>query len=254
MKSEDIGRMVNHLDYLGFPKTHEQEIKDKISSDPGKFEIDGKVKFPNYAKEKDMDYTIYFKKFERQDMYHPYMYRAEFEGEQRSQMFRIVEDAAFTTRDAFNLLNGRAVHKMVIDHSDRKMKPFWFKLDLSAKDVHGNYPVNRISVPAHELVIATQLEKQNVEEMKNPLKRVNIILSLYQGNTEAVTIPRQSGKETVYAMVDPLQKSVRLYSGEGKEIDKAKSMSHDRVKDQPVKSTLTLDHDLRIRKRKGKSL
>ncbi|HTF21692.1 MAG TPA: hypothetical protein VK658_26615 [Chryseolinea sp.] len=202
--------ILNELNDLGFPKTHEQELIANLRADPDKFQLNGKVNFPNYGKEKQMGYAIFFKKYEHHDAYHPYMYHARLEKQQRSQMFRITDGSGFTVRDAFNLLHGRAVNKTVRDHRDGKMRPIWFRLDLAIKDVNGNHRINSVSVPGHELVIARQLEQQGVAEMKDPLKRINVILSLYQGNAEPVTRHVQGKAETVYALVDPMQKTVKL--------------------------------------------
>lgn len=244
MNTQDIQWMIQELEFLGFPaKTHAQEIGQNIRDERDKFCIEGKTKFFNYGNEDTLTYGIWFKHYERQQHYYPYAYRAVLNEQDRSRMFPIVQDAAFTLKDAFNLLQGRSVHKMVIDQRDRKLKPIWYQLDLSKTDVHGNYPLNQFLNSTFNL--GNHLDRHGILEMKNPEQRINLILSLYQGNAEAVTMQALGQREPVYVSADPVRNTVKFCSTKGTALS---------TQLEKPSASRQLRDEFRNRKLKGKSL
>jgi len=239
MDRHDLRWTMSELGFLGFPKAHRDEIELKMNADPDKFNIAGKKEFQGMKGMESIDYTIYFKKYDKVNAYHPYMYHAALPNKGRSQNFRIVQDAGFSLPDAFNLLQGRAVHKLVIDHQERKLKPYWFQLDLSGKDIHGNYPITKHQLDPFELSIGRELEARGVKEMLNPTKRVNLVLSLYYGNAEPVTIRNGDKDHHAFAAVFPKERSVKLLNSDGNELTVEAQRAMERKHLQPVAEQLT---------------
>lgn len=248
MDHHDLRWTMIELGFLGFSEAHRDEIARKMENDTDKFNISGKRDFPGMKGKESVDYTIYFKKYDRIDAYHPYMYHAAVPQLERSQSFRMVQDAGFSLPDAFNLLHGRAVHKLVIDHHERRLKPYWFQLDLSTKDVHGNHPVIKHSWSGQELSIGKELEARGVNEMLNPTTRVNLILSLYHGNAEPVTIHSGDQNLRVFAVVSPGERSVKLFNRDGSELTKAIQRKRESKSSEPM------EHHSVARRRKSRGV
>lgn len=74
-----------------------------------------------------MDYQIDFSKSKQGDMYFVNKYQAtlknEDPGKDKSQTFYINKGNGVTAKEAYNMLDGRAVNKKLMDREDNPIKP-----------------------------------------------------------------------------------------------------------------------------------
>lgn len=251
-RDNNIKLIREEFGYLGFRGIPEKAIADNIRIDPDKFQLEGEMQFLQYGLKQDMCYEIFLKKYERQNLYRPYMYQATLKDKpHKTMLFRISNDECLTIRDAFNLLNGRSVQKLVLDWSNRKMHSAWFQLDFGARDVHGNFKLERLPLSNLDYVVSASLDKYPIVEMKYPEERTKLIFSLLRGNVEPVTLLIGDKKVKTFVEATPKNKDVRICTEPGKFL--MESITKSKRKPERI-SWNPPGKRMRKLKRKGKSL
>ncbi len=214
-RTEHLRFMREELRYLGITDFPEKEVADQIISGKDKIRIDGKLEFSEYGKKQEMDYSVFLKNYERPNRYHAYQFLATVKGEQeKTRAFHIRPDAHFNMKDAFNLLNGRAVQKLTYDTHTHKMENQWFQLDPVLKDIHGNAKIERFKLSRIEDKVIASLNAFPIRQMMNPAERVNLILSLFNGNAEPVNILHNGKDLKGFVAASPRQNSVQVHTVE----------------------------------------
>lgn len=208
---------------LGLLDFSENEIAAKLKKDTGKFQVAGQMQFSQYGIKEDLNYEIFLKKTERQNLYHPYMFEATLKDQpEKTMLFRVSNDECFTIHDAFNLLNGRAVQKLVLDWSTRRMHNVWFQLDFDGRDVHGNFKLEQLRVTDQEYAVSVELSKHPIREMRNPEDRINLILSLLKGNAEPITLIKDGKERQAFVQASPKNRTVDVYTSFDGRLQKSK--------------------------------
>lgn len=217
MEEQNLEYIKEELRDLGFKNIPEKEIVEKLRLDPDKLRAAGEMRFWQHGKMEDVLYEIYFKKYERQDMYHPYAYQATLKNDpDKTQPFKISSNNDFTLPEAFNLLNGRAVHKLILDQKTSKLSTAWFQMDFNSRDVHGNYKLDQVKVNDRNYLVGVLLNKYPIREIQDPTRLSALVTSLYQGNSEPVTLAK-NGKETrVFLEAAPRKNGIMLYTSTNK--------------------------------------
>ncbi len=252
MDKRDLTFVQEQLMFLGFQNVPEKEIADKVSADVDKFQVKGEQQFIQFGNKEDMEYAIHFKKYERMDAYHPYMYQATLKDQpERTQAFRMANDDAFTARDAFNLLNGRAVYKWILDWDERRMSGNWFQLDLTEKDVHGNFKLEKLRITDKEYQIGEGLKKYPIKELLSTDDRIKLILALYTGNSVPVTLIKDGKEVRGYVEASPKDSAVKVYSKPGIKFLESKIRQNNQNETMPWEQP---ENSIKKNKRKGKSI
>jgi len=252
MDRSDLTFALDQLNFLGFQNIPEDRIEAKIRQDVDKFRVDGEQQFNQFGSNQTMEYSIHFKKYDRLDAYHPYMYHGTLKDQpEKTQVFRMANDDAFTARDAFNLLNGRAVYKWIIDWDEHRMKGHWFQLDFREKDIHGNFKIDQLKITDKDYQIGNALMRYPITELNNPDQRIRLILSLYCGNCVPVTLNKAGKEERGYAEAAPQRNAVNIYTRPGVKFIQSKvqraSQNNSMLSDQSM-------NPIKRNKRKGKSM
>lgn len=207
------------LEALGFKNIPEKEIARKLRQDPDKFQAEGEMSFPQRGRMEDLSYTIFFKKYERQDLYHAYAYQATLKNDpEKTQAFRISFDNDFTTPQVFNLLNGRAVNKLMLDRKTAKLSTAWFQLDFNTRDAHGNYKVDQVKLNDRSYLLTALLDKSPIREARDPIRQSALITSLYQGNSEPVTLLKDGKEIQAFVQAAPRKNGIEFYLANNKEL------------------------------------
>ena len=147
-------------------------------------------------------------------MYFFNSYTAKLErtdSQSREQTFYINKGKGITAKEAFNLLEGRAVFKEL---TNKEEQPYhaWLQLDFKNKDKHGNY----IARQYHENYgydLAKSLSNLPVKELKHEAQRMELSRSLGRGNIQAVTLEKKDRQERIFIEANPQYKTINLYDG-----------------------------------------
>ncbi|MEO8405027.1 MAG: hypothetical protein ABI480_10540 [Chitinophagaceae bacterium] len=210
MKSENVEYLINTLRMTGFGEELNKALVDNMQKMPPEFTLHHQDEFNG----KKMSYDLQFKLGDKQDMYffNNYAARMESDAGEKQQTFYMNNNRIVTAKEAFNLLDGRAVYKELINKTKEKYDT-WLKMDFENKTENGNYKLTYI----HEnfgYKIEKAIDKLNLQGLENPEKREQLLKSLEKGNLQAVT--DQNG-ERIYIAAEPesgKSQKVQMYDKE----------------------------------------
>lgn len=159
--------------------------------------------------------TLYFRKGEPGDRYYFNRYEAILQyaqGPEReiSQTFYLNRGQGITLKEAFNLLEGRAVHKNLFDQEGNQYQA-WFQLNKKERDDSGNYLLKQFH-QHYGYDLEKALEKLPILELEEPGQREALIRSLQKGNLQVVTMGELGKIERMFIQANPQYKSITLFN------------------------------------------
>lgn len=213
----------NNFDYLksnirnhGFGETLAPALEAQLQQGVAEFTLAYKTE----VNKREMEATLYFKKSETTDMYFFNKYDTRLKNEKDetlSQTFYINNGWGVTLKEAYNLLNGRAVHKELTNKDDQKYTA-WIQLDFSAKDKHGNYERKQYHAN-YGYDLKETLAAYPIKEMGKEKDMEMLLKSLERGNVQQVTVQSPTGDVKVFIEANPQYKSVNLYDHQLKRLN-----------------------------------
>ena len=129
----------------------------------------------------------------------------------RAQTFYIKNGSGVTFKEAFNLLQGRAVYKQLTD-SDEETYHAWIELDFSQRTPDNtNYKIYQFG-RQYGYDLEKILENYPIEELTLEALKAHLILSLKKGNWHPVTFVKAHKRETVYIAANPTFQTISICS------------------------------------------
>jgi hypothetical protein len=223
MNENNINYLINQVKFTGFGDSLEYAIRENVAKGGTDFQLNYKPEFGNDKAEA----TLNFRK-SKEDNYFFNSYDlavAQKEGDALTQNFRVFRSTQITTRDkdgvaqvdnegkdlkewvnstitlkeAFNLMEGRAVLKDYVvpkkeddvNGIDKKYSQ-WNTIDFSSKEANGNYTMKKYAPYELDAKLSTYHIKDFNE---NPSVKKEIMDSLHKGNRQVVTVVMPDGKE-----------------------------------------------------------
>jgi hypothetical protein len=210
MNNDNFEFLQDSLKYLGFGEKLQlnKQLKEKIGGQPKDFQLNTQASFDPSSK---LDAVLHFRKSDQSDMYFFNKYDASLKNaddpsKDRAQTFYINKGSGVTLKEAFNLLEGRAVNKDLTNQEGQKYNA-WMKLNFNEKDPYGNYKMGKYT-QGYGFNLERQLGKVPVEESSpNHAKYNEILKSLKKGNLVEV----HSQGETFFISANPPAGKVELF-------------------------------------------
>lgn len=217
MNKENLQYLTDNIKYMGFGETLKAELERNMGEGKGEFQLHFKAEI----NKKPFEATLNFRKSDSTDMYFFNNYHASLEksnGEKNGQTFYLNKGKGVTAKEAYNLLDGRAVHK---DLTTKEGQPYkaWIQLDFENKDKNNNFEVKQF----HENYgydLKAAVEKFAVAELNDPDKVKALMQSLEKGNIQSVTIEKDGSSHKMFMEADPQYKKVTLYDSNMKMVAK----------------------------------
>jgi len=233
MNNENFQYLTDNIKYMGFGENLKTELEKNMNEEKAEFQLHYKVEM----NKKPFEATLNFKKSDSTDMYFFNNYHASLEksnGEKTEQTFYLNKSKGVTSKEAFNLLDGRAVHKNLVTKEGQPYKA-WMQLDTGNKDKNNNFEVKHY----HEnygFDLKAAVEKFAITDLKEPEKEKALMQSLQKGNVQSVTIEKDGNNHKMFIEADPQFKKVNLYDSNMKlvskeSIEQYKSVGHTDAKD-----------------------
>lgn len=261
MNKENLQYLTDNIKYMGFGENLKADLEKNMNEGKAEFQL-------NYSAEinkKPFEATLNFRKSDSTDMYFFNNYQATLEksnGEKVDQTFYLNKGKGATAKEAYNLLDGRAVHKELVTKEGQQYKA-WIQLDPNNRDTNNNAVVKQF----HEnygFDLKASVEKFPVVELKDPEKEKTLMQSLQKGNVQSVTIEKDGNNHKVFIEADPQYKKVNLYDANMKPVpkesveqyqsgNKAIKEDMDSDKKKELKQDIKLDKE-KIEKKNDKSL
>jgi len=217
MNNENLQYLTDNIKYMGFGETLKADLERNMGEGKGEFQLHFKAEI----NKKPFEATLNFRKSDSTDMYFFNNYHASLEksnGEKNEQTFYLNKGKGVTAKEAYNLLDGRAVHKDLVTKDGQPYKA-WIQLDFENKDKNNNFEVKQF----HENYgydLKAAVEKFAVTELNDPDKAKALMQSLEKGNVQSVTIEKDGSSHKMFIEADPQYKKVNLYDSNMKLVAK----------------------------------
>ncbi|OOQ62301.1 hypothetical protein [Mucilaginibacter pedocola] len=217
MNTQNADFLKKSLLNLGFGESLNAELDKQIAARSPEFNLQTRHEF----NQKAIDYTLHFKAGNEQDMYFFNRYDAKIPHENDpakdlKQSFFINKGSGITAKEAFNLMEGRAVHKQLYNLEGQKYQA-WITLDkdnltdkgnMKLKHYHENYGYDLKKV----------ISGVGIKEMDNVQGQENLLRSLKKGNAQQVTVTQDGNDTKYYIAANPQFKTIDFYDSNLKKI------------------------------------
>ena len=208
MNTENFQYLSDNLKYMGFGENLKPELEKNLNEGKADFQLHYKAEI----NKKPFEVTMNFRKSDSSDMYFFNNYHASLvkaNGEKAEHTFYLNKGKGITGKEAFNLLDGRSVHKDLVTKEGQPYKA-WMQLDFGTKDKNNNFEVKQF----HEnygFDLKAAVEKFPIAELKDIEKEKALMQSLQKGNVQSVTLEKDGSSHKMFIEADPQFKKVNLY-------------------------------------------
>lgn len=217
MNEQNAQYLKDNIKYMGFGEGLAEELEKKLKEAKPDFQL----QFKSEMGKKPFEATLNFCKSDSTDMYFFNSYTAKLErnnGESKEQLFYLDKGKGITAKEAFNLLEGRAVLKDLTNKNNEPYKA-WVQLDFNTKDKHNNFEVKQY----HENYgydLRAAVGKLAVSELGDAEKEKALMQSLQKGNVQSVSIDKDGSSVKMFIEANPQFKTVNVYDGSMKRVQK----------------------------------
>lgn len=217
MQENNYEYLAKQLLYTGFGEELNLQLRSKMIDDVAQFSLQHQVQYGRDTASASLN----FRKSEESGMYFFNNYSLEVEkgnhSESLKQTFYINKgEDNITLKEAYNLLQGRAIHKELTNKEGEKYGA-WVQLDFKNADENGNFIVKKFH-QNYGYDLAATLEKHPIKELIDPEERKRLLESLERGNRQSVTITSANGEKKLFIEAVPQFKSINLYDADMKRI------------------------------------
>ncbi|HVB04209.1 MAG TPA: hypothetical protein VNE41_10885 [Chitinophagaceae bacterium] len=212
MNKENLQYLQNTVKFLGFEESLLSEMQRQMKEDAPEFQL----KATGHFNRDEVGALLYFRKSEKTDFYFfnkfdlVVLHDKEPEKD-RSQTFFIHGGSGVTFKEAYNLLEGRAVYKTLLDQEGKKYQA-WMQLDFSKVDANGNYRL-RYFYSSYGYDLERTLSAFPIRELGNEDEKEMLIISLNRGNRQLVSFLTAGREQRMYIEAAPQFKSLNVYDG-----------------------------------------
>lgn len=234
MNTQNLDFLKKSLLNLGFGEQVNKALEQQIGKKTPEFTLAAKHVF----NQTPIDYQLHFKAGESEGMYFFNKYDATIpkaKGEDINQTFYINKGNGITAKEAFNLMEGRAVHKQLFNKEGEKYQA-WLQLDPENLTQNGSKEIKRFN-ENYGFNLEQVLAGKGIKEMGNDDSKQNLLKSLQKGNAQQITVTR--GKEEVkyFVTASPQFKTVDLYDHQMKRIKREELLQPSQKTSQSQKQT-----------------
>jgi hypothetical protein len=217
MNEKNFEYLKDQIKYTGFGEALESELKEKMQQQTPSFTLNHDAHYGN-----DIALaTLNFKKSDQSDMYFFNSYKVDLQKdnskESLEQTFYINKGSNITMKEAYNLMEGRAVNKDLTS-KEGQVYNSWLQMDFKEADNSGNFKLNQYH-QNYGYDLESALSKHPIKELENAKFKEDLMDSLKKGNLQSATF-LQDGKEVKhYIEANPQFKTINAYDGNLKRID-----------------------------------
>ncbi len=209
MNQKNLEFLASQIKYTGFGETLEGALKEKIEKGEKEFTIPHEAKFDSGTLSSELS----FKKSDQSDLYFFNSYKAILQKEGAShapeQIFYVSKDNTFTMKEAFNLLDGRAVNKD-LKNKEGEVYNSWISLDFKNPENNGNFKMNHYH-QNYGYDLEAALSKHSIKELETPKFKEDLLNSLKKGNLQSVTFVVSGVESKMHVEANPHFKTVNVY-------------------------------------------
>ncbi len=209
MNEKNFDYLKDQVKFTGFGEGLENELKEKMQKQTPEFQLNHQSSFGK----DETAATLYFKKSDQSDMYFFNKYDLTLKQDQNpeamKQTFYLNKESNITLKEAYNLMNGRAVNKD-LTNKEGKIYNAWVQLDMKDTDKNGNYKIKQFH-QNYGFDLEKALSKLPIKELTNEQEKTALMNSLQKGNRQAVTFNTNGSEQRQFIEANPQFKSITIY-------------------------------------------
>ena len=209
MNEKNVEYLKDQMKYTGFGDAMENALIANIQKGSPEFKLAHETKYGTDT----VLTSLNFKKSEQSDMYFFNSYDMDIQKEGRpvefSQTFYINRDNNITAKEAYNLMEGRAVNKD-LKNKEGEVYNSWLKFDFKEADEKGNFKLNHYH-QNYGYDLEASLSKHSIKELETPKYKEDLLNSLRKGNIQSVTFVVAGEERKQFVEANPHFKTVNVY-------------------------------------------
>lgn len=214
MNNENLGYLQENLKYLGFGEQQflNEELEQKILEGAMEFQLFTEAFYDDDYK---LEATLNFKRGDQNEKYFFNKYEALLRKggapeKDRRQTFYIFKGTGITLKESYNLLQGRAVNKDLINFEGEKYNA-WLQLNFGEMDLNHNYKMKQYRLQ-YGYDLEKVLENYPIRELRLEESKVLLLKALRRGNLQPVHFLKTNRTEKMFIEASPQFKSINIYT------------------------------------------
>jgi hypothetical protein len=216
MNEKNVEFLKEALKFLGFGEGMYKRLTEEIA----KALPDFKLRTENQYGPDKVGYSLDFSKSDKSNMYFFNKYTATLnpglDSPDKCQTFYINKNSGVTAKEAYNMLNGRAVNKDLTNKEGEAYNA-WMQIDWNQKDNNGNHKLKLIH-QAYGFDLDKELQKHPIAELENPVTKERLMRSLERGNLHEVKFKNGDSINSRFIEANPQFKTLNVYDEKLKKI------------------------------------
>ena len=210
MNEKNFEYLKDQVKFTGFGQDLEAALKENLAKAQTEFRL---THTAQYGKD-ELSASLHFKKSSQSDMYFFNSYTASLNKQNESdavkQTFYINREGGnITQKEAYNLLDGRAVNKDLVS-KEGNLYNAWLQLDFKETALNGNFKFKQFS-EKYGFDLEKSIAKLPIKELSDPIDKTRLMESLGKGNRQAVTLVHNGSEQKVFIEANPQFKAVIVY-------------------------------------------
>lgn len=230
MNQKNFEYLQDQIKYSGFGTGLSSALEENIKAGKDNFVLHHQVK----QGPDQLNSMLYFRKSAETDRYFFNSFESTLKkadtAQTYTQRFAVLREGNITRKEAYNLLDGRSVHKELVSREGRLYNS-WLALDFKQHESNGNFKMqrynNRYGFDLYQSLSQLPL-KENLSE---PLKR-ELIDSLKKGNRTPATMQSDLGEQKIFIEANPKFKTLLVFDQHHQRLRQQRDQSEQQSKSQ----------------------
>lgn len=215
MNTQNLSYLQKQLLNLGFGEAINADLEKNIAAKTPEFTL----KTTQEYNKQNVDYTLHYKAGDQNDMYFFNKYDASLQGKDMAQTFYLNKGSGITAKEAYNLLEGRAVHKELENLEGQKYNA-WIVIDKENKTENGNFKL-RPFTDGWNYRPERAIDKLDIVGINEEGAREKLMKSLEKGNRHQVNAMKDGKEVKLFLEANPAGHRVNLtnWKGEAQQLE-----------------------------------
>ncbi len=215
MNTENLSYLQKQLLNRGFGEKLNEELEKNIKAGKKEFTLSTDQEYNKQA----VNYTLYYKAGDNHEMYFFNKYDAALKDKDMQQTFYINKGSGITAKEAYNLMEGRAVYKQLENLEGEKYHA-WIVIDKENKTDNGNFKL-RPFTEGWNYKPERAIDKMDIVGIGEEGARDKLMRSLEKGNRHQVTAMKDGKEVKLFLEANPAEHRVNLtnWKGEAQQLE-----------------------------------
>jgi hypothetical protein len=224
MNQKNLDYLSEQIKYTGFGEALQTQLAENVKKQLPEFSLQHQQTFGK----QQMLTALHFKKSPTSDMYFFNSYLASLIKDDQSaklnQKFYIEKADNITLKEAFNLMNGRAVNKDLVN-KEGQIYNAWVQLDFKNTDSQGNYKLRQYH-QNYGFDLDKALAVLPIKELASEHDKARLVESLRKGNRQLVTFTENGSEQRRLIEANPQFKSITVYDEQSRRLRLDNTQQH----------------------------